>query len=232
MQVAVAPAASRRHESRAAFEDLLYQEVTSGGKGEVLGRSEVGGGVRLSGLERDHRMGALQETGSPTHVAINGSAYMVLEDSYGERVYTRDGTLSIDGEGTLRHSSGLEMYGNINIPDETADLRIQEDGTVQVRLADDIDYTSIGNIEMVDFINPVGLRSLGSNAYAETPQSGDPLVVNDGSSAMIQYYLESSNVDVAEELINMITAQRSYELNSKVVQAADEAMQVAANLRR
>lgn len=218
--------------SQGAFEDLLYQEVTSGGQGEILSRSEVGGGVRLAGLTRDHGMGALKQTGDSLHVAINGEGYLVLEDHNGGQAYTRDGTLMVDGEGTLRHVAGHRVAGDIRVPPDAVSITIAQDGTVSARLREDVDDTVIGQIDIARFANPAGLRSLGGNGFAETPASGQPILGTDGETQLMQGFLEGSNVDVAEELVSLIVAQRAYELNSKVIQAADEAMGVAANLKR
>ena len=217
--------------SRSAFEDLLYQQVSSGGKGEILGQAEVGGGVRLAGIERDHDMGTLKQTGEPLHIAVNGSAWITLEDAQGNPAFTRDGTLMLDSEGTLRHVSGRAVYGDIQIPDDTETLNIAADGTVTALVAGESREIRLGTIELVTFNNDNGLRSLGGNAYAATEDSGLPVFDPEGSE-IAQGFLEQSNVDVAEELVSMIVAQRAYELNSKVVQAADETMSVAANLRR
>ena len=217
--------------SRSAFEDLLYQEVTSGGKGEILQPAEVGGGVRLASVERDHAMGSLKQTGEPLHIAVNGNAWIALEDAQGNPAYTRDGTLMLDSEGTLRHISGRALYGDIQVPDDTQSLTIAGDGTVTALLAGDDRPIHLGRIELVGFNNPNGLRSMGGNAYAATEESGLP-VFGDTGAEIAQGFLEQSNVDVAEELVSMIVAQRAYELNSKVIQAADETMSVAANLRR
>jgi len=219
--------------STAAFEDLLYQEVTSGGKGETTNGAEVGGGVRLTSLDRDHSSGTFVETGDAFHVAIKGEEYLVLEGTDGTPAYTRDGTLALDGDGTLMTASGLRVAGKINIPRDVVSVTITEDGTVSGRFNGDVDETVFGQLELAGFINPTGLRSLGGNTYAETPASGQPQLGTPGeSSQIVQGYLEASNVDVAEELIQLILAQRAYELNSKVIQAADESMSVAANLRR
>ncbi len=219
--------------STAAFEDLLYQEMTSGGKGESTSRAEVGGGVRLTSLDRDHTSGAIVETGDAFHVAIKGPDYLVLEATDGTPAYTRDGTLTVDGDGTLMSASGLRVAGKISIPRDVVSVLIAEDGTVSGRFSGEVEETVLGQLELAGFVNPTGLRSLGGNTYAETSASGDPQRAAPGeSSQLIQGYLEASNVDVAEELIQLILAQRAYELNSKVIQAADETLSVAANLRR
>jgi flagellar basal-body rod protein FlgG len=206
--------------------------VSSGGKGEVLGQAEVGGGVRLASLERDHSMGALSQTGEVLHVAVNGDAWITLEDHNGQPMFTRDGTLSLDGNGTLRHVSGRALMGDIRVPDDAESVVIADDGTVSAVLAGDTRSIQLGRIELATFTNANGLRSLGGNAFAATEASGMPIFGAEDGSQLLQGFLEQSNVDVAGELVAMITAQRAYELNSKVIQAADEAMSVAANLRR
>ncbi|MBN2800860.1 MAG: flagellar basal-body rod protein FlgG [Deltaproteobacteria bacterium] len=218
--------------SRESFQDLLYEELTQGGKASSQARLEVGGGVQLAGIEKDHRQGSLTQTGQPLHAAIAGDAFFTLETAEGEPVYTRDGTFRLDADGTLVTQSGLVVGGNITIPEDAQQVFITGDGTVQAVLQGSVDYTVLGQLELASFTNPAGLRALGGNLYEQTPESGEVFVPRPESVEVKQGYLESSNVDVAEELIQMIMAQRSYELNSKVVQAADEAMSVAVNLKR
>jgi len=218
--------------SRGAFEDMLYQEVatTAGVEG---GTAEVGGGVRLASLERDFRQGSLTETGNDLHIAISGSGFLQLDNVDGEPVYTRDGTLGRASDGTLVNATGLRVGGDIVIPEEVQRVVIDEDGTVRGVVAGGTDEMVLGQLELAVFENPVGLRSLGGNLYAATPDSGDGQRWTAGQDGVVtQGFLEGSNVDVAQELITLIEAQRAYELNSKVVQAADEAMQVASNLKR
>lgn len=219
--------------SREAFEDLFYEELTHGGMGASTARVEVGSGVRLSAIEKDHSSGALEQTGNPLHVAIQGDGFFVLETVDGEPVYTRDGSFTLDGDGQLMSASGYAVAGRIDIPMDATDLEILPDGTIQAVMEGDTDYTHLGQLEVVRFVHPAGLKALGGNLYAETPASGYAELADVGNTtSVLQGYLEGSNVDVAEELVEMITAQRAYELNSKVIQAADETLQVAANIRR
>jgi flagellar basal-body rod protein FlgG len=219
--------------AREDFQDLFYQELTSGGQGVSTARVEVGTGVRLVALEKDHSAGQMMETGNPLDVAIDGNGYFVLESPEGERLYTRDGSFSRDADGMMISAGGMMASGDIMIPMEALQVQITSDGTVQVLMPDDAEFTTIGQLEMVGFVNPNGLRPIGNNLYQESRESGQPMPVDAGGDVKaVQGFLEGSNVDVAEELIALILTQRSYELNSKAIQAADEAMALAVNLKR
>ena len=219
--------------SRESFEDAFYQELSVGGKSVSAARIDVGAGVRLSGLEKNHAAGTLTVTGNPLDVGLNGSGFFIVETLEGEQVYTRDGSFTRDRDGTLITKSGLTVAGNINIPIDAEEIHITSDGTIKAKLVGDIQHTTLGQLEVASFVNSGGLRPIGSNLYEETDASGTPQVVSSTEEVeVIQGSLENSNVDVAEELIQMILAQRAYELNSKVVKAADETLQVAANLKR
>lgn len=219
--------------ARAAFEDLYYQQLTYGGREAGAPGLEVGSGTRLAALQRDHGGGALTHTGDPLHVAIQGPGYFAVETAEGETLYTRDGRFTLDADGTLMSASGLAVGGGLVIPPDAQSVQIAADGTVSAVLAGDVQPVVLGELLLSEFANPAGLRSLGGNLYAESPESGEPqAVVASPTQQVVQGYLEDSNVDVAEELVQMILTQRAYELNSKVVQAADETLQVAVNLRR
>jgi flagellar basal-body rod protein FlgG len=220
--------------SREAFQDLFYQELNFGGVGQTSARVEAGGGVRLAAIEKSHVQGSMNATGNPFHAAIHGKGFFAVEDVNGEQFYTRDGTFTRDSDGTLITQSGLTVVGDIAIPMDADNFEILTDGTVRALLTGDTEYTTLGQMEIANFVNPTGLRSAGGNLYQETPESGEPIPIEPGedNAQIMQGYLEGSNVDVAEELINLIMAQRSYELTSKVVQASDEALDVATNLRR
>lgn len=219
--------------SRDAFEDLFYQEIAGAKQGEGAARLEIGGGVRLAAVERDFTQGSLRQTGDPLHLAVQGDAWFVVEDRNGQRLFTRDGTFRRDADGTMVTAGGLKLAGDISIPEDAERIEITSEGTVRVQLAGDPDYTVLGEIELAAFVNPGGLAGQGNNLFAETPESGEALQVEPGVQAqLIQGWLEGSNVDVAAELIEMIEAQRAYELNSKVIQASDEVLGIAANLRR
>ena len=220
--------------SRGAFQDVFYQELGQGGKSELAPRADVGGGVRLAGLLKDHSQGSLQHTGDPMHVALEGDGMLVVEDEQGNRAYTRDGSLHKEDDGILRVASGYRLAGDIVIPDDAVGIDISKEGTVSARVPDGDGETSytIGQIEVVRFVNSAGLDPLGGNLYAETSSSGQAIFAESSDVSVQQYHIESSNVDASEELIELILAQRAYELNSKVIQAADETMQIASNLKR
>ncbi len=217
----------------AAFEDLFYQELTNGGKAAGAAGMSVGAGARLSSLEKDHSQGSISQTGNALHVAIQGHGYLEVTTPDGESLYTRDGRFTLDADGTLMVPSGLPVAGNIMIPSDANSLEITKDGTVRAVLPGDIQPTVLGQLEVVDFTNRGGLRAMGGNMYQQSAQSGEASVVEmTPGNGLQQGFLEDSNVDIASELVKMILTQRAYELNSKVVQAADETLQVAVNLRR
>lgn len=220
--------------SRESFEDLMYEERTHGGRAASTARVELGSGVQLNGLIKDHTAGTPEMTGNPLHAAIQGPGFFVLDTPSGEPAYTRDGSFTRDADGTVMSAGGLPLAGGISIPIDATALEILEDGTIQAVLEGDVEPTVLGELEVVRFINPSGLRALGGNLYAETESSGfpEPADLAAGETAVLGGALEGSNVDVAEELVAMILAQRAYEMNSKVVQAADEVLQIAANLKR
>jgi flagellar basal-body rod protein FlgG len=219
--------------SRESFEDAFYQELSVGGKSISAARIDVGAGVRMSGLEKNHASGTITVTGNSLDVALNGNGYFMLETVEGDQVYTRDGSFTRDRDGMLISKSGLTVSGNIVIPIDAEEVHIQADGTVAAKLVGDIQHTTLGQLEVASFVNAGGLRPIGGNLYEETDASGTAQVVSSTEQVqVIQGSIENSNVDVAEELIQMILAQRAYELNSKVVKAADETLQMAANLKR
>ena len=213
---------------RASFQDVFYEELAGGARGA---RADLGGGAKLSALVKNHSSGTIEQTSDPMHVALAGPGMLVLEDRQGSPVYTRDGTLRIDADGLLRGASGLPVRGQIVIPEDAEEFQVDVDGTIRVRLAGEDLPSVLGQLELARFVNPGGLKALGSNNFEMTEQSGEAMI-DEGETEVRQGYLETSNVDVAEELIQLVTAQRAYELNSKVIQAADEAMQVANNLKR
>lgn len=220
--------------SQGNFEDLLYQELSTVSDPDTGILAELGGGTRLSGMRRDHTQGSMKESANRLHLAIEGNGFFAVEGTNGERYYTRDGSFMRSADGSMVTSGGYRVGGDIVFPEGTTNVRFATDGTVSVQLGDsDSREVVIGEIEMVTVDNPGTLRSMGGNLYAATPESGEPRRWEAGIDGRIQQgMLETSNVDVATELVEMIEAQRAYELNSKVVQTTDEAMQVAANLKR
>ncbi len=217
--------------SRHTFQDLMYEELnTQAAAGsEVSASAELGSGVELSGIVKNHAQGSSIVTGGTLDFSIQGSGYFKIETADGTPLYTRDGSFKTDDQGNLVTSSGLFVAGGTNIPSGSS-VSVTGDGIVM----DPTTEEEFGRIEVVDFTNPSGLRSAGGNLYEATAQSGDEMsiVMSSDGVHVAQGELEGSNVDVAEELIEMIMAQRAYELTSKVVQASDETLQIAANLRR
>jgi flagellar basal-body rod protein FlgG len=224
---------------REGFEDLVYQKMGSvaGAQGASAGNPlDLGTGVRLAYLSRDMHNGDTIATSSSTDLLIDGDGFFAVESPTGEKLYTRDGHFQADSEGNLVTSHGYRVSPGIQIP-EGGTLVVGADGTLSAEVLTDAGSTtvSLGTLELGRFANPAGLEAIGGNTYRSTTASGEVIASTpgvDGAGQVLQYALEGSNVDVAEELVNMITAQRSYELSSKVIQAADEMMQTAASLRR
>ncbi|WP_428853275.1 flagellar basal-body rod protein FlgG [Imbroritus primus] len=224
--------------SRAVFEDLLYQTVREPGaqssQQTVLPSGlQVGTGVRVVATERMFTQGNLQQTGNATDMAINGAGFFQVQLPDGTLGYTRDGNFQIDAQGQLVSSSGYPMQPNIVVPATATGITVGKDGVVSVTTAGTPNATQIGNIQLATFVNPAGLRALGENLFAETDASGVANVNapgTNGAGSVTQAYVETSNVNVVEELVNMIQTQRAYEMNSKVVERSDQMLQNLARL--
>lgn len=217
--------------SRASFQDLFYQELSYGGQTAAGGDVQIGGGVQLADIQKDHARGTVTQTGDGLHVAIERAGFLALETPDGDRVYTRDGAFEVR-QGEIVHSTtGFRPAGDMRLPYDTAEVSFDESGTLWAMREDDDAPYAVGQLDVVNFASPHGLRAVGSNLFAETEASGEAVTPDEAPRLQVRA-LENSNVDAADELIAMIMAQRAYELNSKVVQAADETMQQTANLRR
>ncbi len=219
---------------RENFEDLVYQTV--GARGADGDAMQLGSGTRLAGLNRDFRNGDTLTSSSPTDLLIDGPGFFVVESPNGETYYTRDGHFRTDAEGNLTTQGGFRVSPGIQLP-PGGTLVLGSDGSLgaQITTPSGVETVSLGTIELATFANPEALEAAGGNLYRGTDSAGEAIRTTpqqDGAGAVLQYATEGSNVDVAEELIAMITAQRGYELSSKVIQAADEMLQTAANLRR
>jgi flagellar basal-body rod protein FlgG len=223
--------------SREIFEDLVYQQMSVGDPSADVKRPsqvQVGTGARVVAIARDFSVGAAQYTGQTTDLAIEGEGFFVVESPDGTERYTRDGHFTINADGELATASGHRVAPGIQIP-EGATISIAEDGTVSATYEEDPTNTVVlGTLELVDFANPNGLMALGGNMYAASPESGEatPMDPETGGVSIRSGFLESSNVDVAEELVAMIVAQRAFELTSKVMQTADETMRTVTELKR
>lgn len=216
---------------RAVFEDLMYQTLRQpgaqvGAANQLPTGLQIGTGVRTVATERVHTQGNLRDTGNSLDIAIQGRGFLQVEMPDGTVAYTRDGSLQVDQEGQLVTAGGYPIQPPINIPDNALTISIARDGTVSVTQPGAAGTNvEVGQLELTTFINPAGLQSAGENLYIETDASGPANFAQpglDGAGLVLQNYVETSNVNVAEELVNMITTQRAYEMNSKAVQTSDQ----------
>jgi flagellar basal-body rod protein FlgG len=222
---------------RAVFEDLLYQNVTQAG-GATSQNTEsptgltTGTGVRVVATEKTFTQGSAQQTGNALDVLIQGRGFFQVLQPDGTLAYTRDGSFKVDSEGRLVTASGYEIQPSLTIPSDAQSITIGLDGTVEATLAGQAAPTSLGTLQLADFINPAGLQPKGQNLYLETAASGSPQVANpglEGIGTLEQGSLEGSNVNVVEELVSMIETQRAYEMNSKAIATSDQMLQYLNN---
>ncbi|GAB1342804.1 flagellar basal-body rod protein FlgG [Gemmatimonas sp.] len=224
--------------SRAQFEDLLYQtiqgqQVIGGTEAETLPAIQVGRGTRLAGVQRLHEQGPIEQTGRNLDVAIEGEGFFQVQLPNGELGYTRDGSLQISDQGVLVTTAGYAVQPPVRIPVDSSELTISNTGVVSVRRGTDLMPTEVGRIELARFANPSGLLNLGQNMLAPTTASGQPIIGfpnEDGMGRLQQGSLEGSNVQIVQEMVEMIAAQRAYEINSKSIKTADEMGQIANNI--
>lgn len=226
--------------SRVNFQDLLYETIKPAGTQTANGTTipegiQIGHGVRPSSIAKLHTQGGAIQTGNPFDLAIEGDGFLQISLPDGTTGYTRDGALKVNAEGQVLTADGYLLADNIVIPDDAQVVSIGPDGTVSVIQPGNV-TTTVGNIELVNFPNPAGLDArLGRNLLLENEASGPPAPGTpglDGLGTLTQGFLENSNVQVVEEILQMIIAQRAYEANSKVIQTADEMLQTANNVRR
>jgi flagellar basal-body rod protein FlgG len=226
--------------SRVEFQDLFYQETRPPGapaEGSTTAPVglELGYGALPVSTQRMFQQGELVSTGNPTDVAILGEGFFRVQMSDGREGYTRDGSFKMSADGLLVTTDGYPLSPEIALPDDTKEISIGTDGSVSVTLAQDSTPQTIGQIELVRFVNPAGLSAQGQNLFLATPNSGEPLVgtpTTEGFGRLQQGNLEVSNVEVIEEMINLITAQRAYEINSKAIKASDDMMGMTNDLSR
>ncbi|MDI6750041.1 MAG: flagellar basal-body rod protein FlgG [Rhodocyclaceae bacterium] len=215
---------------RAVFEDLLYQNLRQPGaqstqQTQIPSGLQLGVGVRTVATEHIHTQGNLQKTENPLDIAINGQGFFQIQMPDGTLAYTRDGAFQRDSTGQIVTSSGYPLSPAITIPADAISVTISRDGIVSVLQAGQATPTQVGNIQLATFINNGGLQSIGENLFVETASSGTPTPNTPGSNGaglLNQGYVETSNVNVAEELVTMIQTQRAYELNSKAVSTSDQ----------
>ena len=225
--------------TRIKFQDLLYQSVRPAGS-ETLGDSEsptelqVGCGTRPVATSKMYSQGDIMETGNPLDVAIQGEGFFQILMPDGTSAFTRDGAFKISSEGRIVNSDGYVLQPEITLPLDTVSVSISRDGRVMAFIAGVTEPEEIGQLELVRFINPGGLKNVGHNLYHRTTASGESIYGNpatEGFGSVEQMYLEMSNVDVVDEMVSMIVAQRAYEVNSKVIKTADDMMGLVNHLK-
>lgn len=229
---------------RANFEDLLYRNdvypgtLDSNQQAAPTG-TQVGLGTRVQSTQKDFRQGAIQDTGRTLDIAIEGSGFLqVLDPLTQTTMYTRSGNLDVNADGSLVIGSaqtGRTLEPPITLPPNVSEIQISPNGQVSTRQQNETQFTQVGQIQLAQFINPDGLAKVGENLYAQTDASSTPIPSDpgtDGLGTIRQKALEASNVEPVQELIDLITTQRGFELNSQAVQAGDQLMQLISNLRR
>ena len=222
---------------RAVFQDLLYQVNRQPGglsteNSELPSGLQLGTGVRVVGTTKQFSQGNLEVTEQPLDMAVNGRGFMQILLPDGQIAYTRDGQFQLNADGDIVNPDGYTLEPNINVPENATNITIGKDGTVTAVVDDQAAPVNLGEITLVDFINPQGLQAIGNNLYKATNASGDPAEGEPGIGGLgtvEQGMVESSNVEVVEELVGMITTQRAYEMNSKVVSATDQMLQFMTN---
>jgi len=222
---------------RAVFSDLIYQNIVQVGaqsSEDTLYPSglNLGTGVRTVATEKLFTQGNIIQTGNPLDIALQGRGLLQVTMPDGTQAYTRDGTLQMDETGQLVTSMGYPIEPSITIPDNTLSISISSDGVVSVMEPGSAAPSEVGNIQLADFINPTGLQPIGNNLFLESAASGSPQTGTpglDGLGTLVQNSLEGSNVNTVEELVNMIEAQRAYEMNSKAISTVDQMLQYATN---
>ena len=226
--------------SRVDFQDLLYQTMRPAGTTEAQGSQvptgiQVGLGTRPASVTKIFSQGDFQQTGNPLDLVIAGDGFFQVLQPDGTTAYTRDGTFKLDAQGRMVTSDGFALQPEITIPAEATSISVGSDGTVSVTLPGQMQPQELGQIQIAKFLNPSGLSNWGRNLLTATAASGDAIVDTpglNGLGTLQNGYVEMSNIKVVEEMVNMIVAQRAYEVNSKAIQTADEMLNIANNLRR
>ena len=226
--------------SKVEFQDLIYQNLRIAGSSNLQGtfvptHIQIGNGSRPVANQKIFAQGEIYYTNNPLDIAVDGGGFFQVNRPDGTIAYTRDGALKISDLGNVVTSDGLEIEPLITIPENATSISVGLDGYVQVEIYGQVQLQELGQLTLVKFLNPAGLKAVGQNLYEETQASGAPIIGTpntEGYGKIVQGYLESSNVDVVEELVNMIIAQRAYEINSKGVQAADDMMSTVNGMKR
>lgn len=226
--------------SRVSFEDVLYETLEGSrivnyqGSGTVA-PVQIGKGVRVGAIIRLHAQGAPENTQRPLDVAIEGDGFFQIQRPDGSTAYTRDGSFTVSDQGQLTTEGGYQLLPSVTVPPDATSLTISANGTVSILSAATATQSEIGRIEMARFLNPNGMLSMGENQYTETPASGQPIrgyPQEEGFGRVMQGMLESSNVEIVQEMTDMIAAQRAYEINAKAVKAGEDMMQATHDIIR
>ena len=226
-------------QSRAEFSSLAYQDIFTAGTPTSQSTQSPTGlyrghGVRTVASNRLFTLGDIKHTGNPLDLAIGGDGFFQVQLQNGQTAYTRDGSFKLDGQGRIVTSDGYIVLPNISIPSDATSIDIAPNGTVTVMGANG-NSQQVGSVTLTKFLNPAGLNAIGDNIYTATSASGQPIqgVPNqDGFGALRQGYLEMSNVDIIQQMVGMINAQRAYEFDARVIQASDQMLQDTATLKR
>jgi len=226
--------------SRVSFEDVLYETI-EGSRivnyqgSETVAPVQVGKGVKVNAILRLDTQGTPDQTGRSLDFAIAGDGYFQVQRPDGTTAYTRDGSFTISDQGQLTTSDGYLVLPGITIPQDASNLTVSQNGTVSVQGAGQSQATEIGRIEIARFLNPNGLLALGENQFSSTPASGDPILgfpQDAGFGTLNQGSLETSNVEIVQEMTDMIAAQRAYEINAKAITSAEDMMQATRDIIR
>ncbi len=224
--------------ANAVFEDLMYQNLRQVGansseQSELPTGLQLGLGVRTVATSRSFTQGSLQQSGNHLDLAVNGSGFLQVTMPDGTTGYTRDGSLQLDAQGRMVTSSGYPLTAGITIPAEAQSITVSADGVVSAKMPGQATPQQVGNIELANFVNPAGLEPRGQNLFSESLASGNPITGAPGSAGMgtvMQGFVETSNVNVVQELVTMIQTQRAYEMNSKAITTSDQMLQRLSQL--
>lgn len=221
--------------SRVNFADIATPLPALGGTLTTGIAEQRPGGVRITSISTSFEPGEMRQTGNPLDVAIDGAGFYEFEATDGSLVYSRSGQFRVDEDGFLRNFQGLRLSGDVQVPHDGRDLRISPEGEVSVQMPEELERTVVGSIEVVKFAAADTMRSIGDNLYAVTPQAGTAMYTragDDGAGKLRQGQMEMANVEIIEEMSSLVLAQRAYQLNARVLQAADQVMDTINNLRR
>ncbi len=226
--------------SRADFQDLMYQTLREAGASsssqtEIPTGIQIGLGSRPAAVQRLFLQGSLQQTQNQLDIAIDGDGFFQILQLNGDVTYTRAGAFKLDSQGRVVNSDGFPLEPEVTIPGDAISITIGDDGIVSVLQPGNTTSQQVGQIRLVNFANAAGMSGQGRGLFQPTTASGEPvegIPGSDGLGMLTQGFLEVSNVSVVEEMVNLIIGQRAYEINSRAIQAADEMLQTATNIRR